>query len=164
MRDVVVALLACAMALPITASAQKRVTLEETLKPYYAKTKPVQTAPSRSRSPRLATGSAPTRSVRFSGNDFSEHLLALSPAERAKAFLRVLEPTGYKCGTVVKSLIQGHGRYEDDWSVGCSNGTDYSVGISSEGRTIVISCRELEASSTVPAGSSRMTPCWYHQR
>jgi hypothetical protein len=42
MRDVVLAVLACAIALPTTASAQKRVTLEETLKTYYVKTKPVK--------------------------------------------------------------------------------------------------------------------------
>jgi hypothetical protein len=98
-------------------------------------------------------------------NASSEKFLAFAEVQRNAVWTELLVRSGERCDRVVRTMFQGgHAVYGDTWSVGCGDGNEYSVTISSdaEGSTRLMSCRELVTASVLMSGgkSGKRMGCW----
>lgn len=105
----------------------------------------------------------------FAANETSSRLLALSESIRNAAFAKILDGSGEPCGSVRRAAFQGSAGGVDDWSVACTNGVDYSIGIDPgpRGETKILTCKEMDALSKMllqrgGGDLSKFKPsCWY---
>ena len=99
-------------------------------------------------------------------NQTSTKLMGLSEDKQKRVWTLLLE--NQKCDRVVRTMYQGGTPDgEDNWSVACQNGSEFSVGIAPDlnGSAKVISCNELTAmdallTSRVGKKPSGEVGCW----
>jgi hypothetical protein len=89
-------------------------------------------------------------------NEHTDKLVSMTEKDRNMMWTALLKASGEKCDRVVRTMLQGTGRREDSWNVGCRDGNEYSVGIrpGPEGKTQILGCKMLEF---VTKGTSK---CW----
>jgi hypothetical protein len=100
-------------------------------------------------------------------NEVTERIIALSADKRNEFWTLYLQQSSRKCDAAVRSMFQGGSDDGlDSWSVACTDGESYSVGIAAgpEGTTTLMSCDELIATETIllklSGSKSRAVGCW----
>jgi hypothetical protein len=86
----------------------------------------------------------------FAANQWSQKYLAMSDSSQMAVFTLFLLKSGEKCDRVTRVMFQGgKPAAEDHWSVGCSDGNEYLIGLADTpgGETSIVSCRALRAIS-----------------
>jgi len=79
-------------------------------------------------------------------NETTDRIVALSADKRNEFWTLYLRQSSRKCDAAVRSMFQGESDDGlDSWSVACTDGESYSVGIAAgpEGATTLMSCDEL---------------------
>jgi hypothetical protein len=85
-------------------------------------------------------------------NETTDRIVALSADKRNEFWTLYLQQSSRKCEAAVRSMFQGESDDGlDSWSVACTDGESYSVGIAAgpEGATTLMSCDELVATEAV---------------
>jgi hypothetical protein len=85
-------------------------------------------------------------------NQHSLKYMSFTETQQKAVWTLFLQRSGERCDRVVRAMFQGgtpaHG---DTWSVGCSDGNEYSVGIAADtaGSTRLMTCKELIAADLI---------------